>query len=296
MNNTYDADDGFTWVLLRGLGRDSRHWMSFPLQMANAFPKSRIVCLDLPGNGVLCGQDSPKTIKAAVDNYRQQLQGMDIQAPYSLCALSMGGMVSLEWLYRYPQEVLHAVVINTSTALVNAWYRRLRPQALLRLLWASLRGVRRKEQEVFKLTTQLVDDSETVVCAWQGFAEQCPVTGTNLLRQILAATGYSLRDIDYPERVMVVSSANDQLVHPHCSRDIARKWELPYYVHPTAGHDLPLDDPSWLIFQIKEWLAVYANNETWLTDRDELRDDVVPHLFSSLARESSPLAGDPGIS
>ena len=296
MNSTYDPNQGLTWVLLRGLGRDSRHWMTFPQLMGNAFPQSRLVCLDLPGNGALCNEESPKSIKAAVESYRQQLLDLEIPPPYSLCALSMGGMVALEWLHRYPDEILHAVVINTSTAFVNPFFKRLRPFALLRLLRAALAGVRRKEAEVFNLTTNMLADSAGIVATWQSFADECPVSTRNLLRQIFAAARYSLRDIDYPERVMVVNSARDELVHPRCGRDIARKWELPHYVHPEAGHDLPLDDPSWLIFQIKEWLDVYANKESWLTASDELHNDVVPRLFASFKQEvADSLPGEPRL-
>jgi hypothetical protein len=40
------------------------------------------------------------------------------------------------------------------------------------------------------------------------------------------------------------------LVSPECSKKLAKHWGLPVLWHDRAGHDLPLDDPDWLVAQI----------------------------------------------
>ena len=57
---THNTPD--TWVLLRGLTREQRHWGGFPKLLAEQLPGAHIVALDLPGNGRLCAQTSPATV------------------------------------------------------------------------------------------------------------------------------------------------------------------------------------------------------------------------------------------
>ena len=45
-----------TWVFLRGLVRERRHWGKFPADFQRECPDADIVTLDLPGNGAA---DSP---------------------------------------------------------------------------------------------------------------------------------------------------------------------------------------------------------------------------------------------
>jgi hypothetical protein len=41
----------------------------------------------------------------------------------------------------------------------------------------------------------------------------------------------------------------DVLVSPQCSATLAHRWQVELRIHPDAGHDLPLDDPAWVIQQ-----------------------------------------------
>ncbi|HBH40280.1 MAG TPA: alpha/beta hydrolase, partial [Curvibacter sp.] len=42
-----------TWVLLRGLSRETGHWGGFVEAFAQPLPQARVPALDLPGNGQL---------------------------------------------------------------------------------------------------------------------------------------------------------------------------------------------------------------------------------------------------
>ena len=55
---------GQTWVLLRGLMREQRHWGAFVELLAKAFPQHQVVTLDLPGNGLLHQRASPWRVSA----------------------------------------------------------------------------------------------------------------------------------------------------------------------------------------------------------------------------------------
>ena len=54
--------------------------------------------------------------------------------------------------------------------------------------------------------------------------------------------------------MLLLQSLGDHLVNPVCSTRIAGHWRWPLVSHPTAGHDLTLDDGEWVIAQIRAWL------------------------------------------
>jgi pimeloyl-ACP methyl ester carboxylesterase len=119
-----------TWVLLRGLMREQRHWGNFTQQFAQAHPHERIITLDFAGNGALYQQASATSIGAMVEQARGQVQQQlqqQVEGKIKLLAISLGGMVAVAWAERYPQELQRMVLINTSLAPHNPFYQRLRP-------------------------------------------------------------------------------------------------------------------------------------------------------------------------
>ncbi|WP_457307042.1 alpha/beta fold hydrolase, partial [Polaromonas sp. P5_E6] len=105
-----------TWVLLRGLTREARHWGDFPLQLQEATGRSpgQIITLDLPGNGKWCGQRSPLSVEEMVEAVRRQLAAQGVRPPYAVLAMSLGGMAAASWAQRYPDEISRLVLVNTS--------------------------------------------------------------------------------------------------------------------------------------------------------------------------------------
>ena len=55
--------------------------------------------------------------------------------------------------------------------------------------------------------------------------------------------------------ILLLASLGDRLVSPRCSERIARAWNAPLRMRPDAGHDLPLDDPDWVLGQLLDWHA-----------------------------------------
>ena len=106
-----------TWVLLRGLTREARHWGGFAQQLAAALPAAEtapVVALDLPGNGAFHREASPRSVRGMTDFARAQLLARGLPPPYHLLAMSLGAMVAADWARQYPGEVLRLVLVNTS--------------------------------------------------------------------------------------------------------------------------------------------------------------------------------------
>jgi pimeloyl-ACP methyl ester carboxylesterase len=243
-----------TWVFLRGWAREARHWGDFPAQFRAAMPDAQIVEIDPPGGGRFHAQRSLLTVESMVEHARAWLRGQGIAAPYHLLGLSLGGIMSLDWAARHPGEVAACVVLNTSLRPFSAFYERIRPRnyaTLLRVLLERDPGAR--ETAIFRLTSsgELRTD---IVSAWTRCATEQPMSRGNALRQLAAAARYRAPSAPPSVPVLVLASEGDRLVDPGCSRSLAKAWQLPIALHPTAGHDLALDDGPWVAAQVRRWL------------------------------------------
>jgi len=245
-----------TWVLLRGWAREARHWGGFPDALQQALPAGdRVLAIDLPGNGARHAQKSPTRVADAVQAVRRELQQQGDTGPYAVVALSLGGMVSLQWAALHPTELSACVLINSSARGLAPLWRRLRPSsypALLAILRPGLASAGR-EARILALTSNVRQGDRALAVAWGRYADEHPVSRRNAMRQLLAAARFRLPQSRPAVPMLVLASARDGLVSPSCSRALALRWGLPLHVHPEAGHDLPLDDPQWVIRQILEW-------------------------------------------
>lgn len=242
-----------TWILLRGLTRESGHWGRFPGQLAACLPRARILALDLPGNGSLHRLPSPHRVPDMVAACRTQLAQQAVEGPVHLLAMSLGAMVALEWASAQPHEVAGTVLINTSFAGLSPFHQRLRPASYPTLLGVLLgRDARAREAAILRLTSAHADPA--VLEHWVALRRRHPVAAGNALRQLAAAARYRLPAQPPTVPLLLLSGARDALVDPRCSRALAAHWQLPHREHPGAGHDLPLDAGDWVAEQIVAWL------------------------------------------
>lgn len=245
------------WVLLRGLGRDSRHWEAFPEQMQAAFPGDRVTCLNLPGTGPHQQSHCPATIGDMVDWLRQHYAPSLKQQPLHLLCLSMAGLLAADWMHRYPEEIAAAVMINTSARL-SPRHQRMRPRARLSLLLAALSSMPKREATLVRLTSNRHGDNTDLANRWRIFQQQQPVALSTLWKQFRAAGRYEPLPVSQP--LLLLASNQDQMVDPDCSAALARFWSAELRLHRSAGHDLPLDDSAWLLNQLQRWLHSIADH------------------------------------
>jgi pimeloyl-ACP methyl ester carboxylesterase len=247
-----------TWVLLRGLMREARHWGEFATAFQAQLPGTRVVTVDLPGNGRLHRMRSPWRIEEMSEGVRRELAARGLAPPYYLLGLSMGAMVAVAWAALYPQELRGCVLINASLRRFDPFYRRLRPRAYPALLSILSGNAEQQERAILRLTSCRGDAQTGVLADWLRYRRESPVARRNALRQLIACALYRapLRKPNAP--MLVLASAMDGLVDPRCSRKLAAQWKTALAVHPAAGHDLPLDDAAWVARQVRDWLAAGA--------------------------------------
>lgn len=254
-----------SWVLLRGLTREARHWGALPQQIAkmlaqtNGLEAQAVLALDLPGNGAFCGLASPRAVRAMVESARQQLRTKGLPPPYRLLAMSLGGMVAADWAQQYPHEIARLVLINTSLRASSGVTERLRPQNWLSLArlaarWHDAAQAKYVERMIHRLTCNRLASREADIAAWVAIRHDAPVSAANAWRQLWAAAAF---DGAAAPRcpVLVLSSKDDRLVNPRCSTRLASAWQAEHHEHAWAGHDLPHDDADWLCQRLADWLG-----------------------------------------
>ena len=244
------------WVLLRGLTRDSRHWGDFPSRLRAAVGDAELVALDLPGNGAMNRLASPLQVEAMAEWCRGELARRGLRPPYRVVAMSLGAMVTASWALSHPEELAGCVLINTSLR-PSPFYWRLQPPNYAPFLALMLFGGRAESWEhvIFRATSNRPELAGEILPVWVAWYRRYPVSRANALRQIFAAWRYGPPKARPKPPILLLASTRDCLVDVRCSRELAARWGVPLVEHPTAGHDLPLDDGQWLADQVAVWLA-----------------------------------------
>lgn len=233
-------------VLIRGLLRESRHWLHFPVLLSEKLQRP-VFALDLPGCGALYQEKSAVSVPALRKQLQQQwaqgypqYQGQAVH----LVAISMGGMLALDWALTAPEQVKSVVLINSSSAGLNPFWQRLLPGNYLKVLLCLLAGPIQREELIWQMTVNSPVQPD-VLKQWQQWAIENPVSRINALRQLWAASRFQVTQQPACP-VCVVSGLADQLVSPRCSQALANQLNAALLTHADAGHDLPLEAGHWL--------------------------------------------------
>ncbi len=238
------------WIFLRGLARESGHWLDF----VNACEQQlswQCHPLDLPGFGSEYLQRSPLTVSAIRRALQCQLK-LPAHEPLGIVALSLGGMVALDWLDAEPQRFSHAILINASTADCPAW-QRLKISALPLLLRSLCAGrPATREQAILNMVSNCQADQPSVLAQHCSLYRRRPPTRRNVLCQLWAAAHFKApAALAAHQQISLIASRGDRMVSWRCSAKLAKHYDGALYLHNSAGHDLPLDAGQWLIQQFK---------------------------------------------
>ena len=240
------------WLFLRGLSRESGHWQPFVDDCAVRLGW-QCHTLDLPGFGSEHQRPSPLTI-ADIRGDLQQRFCLPNDEPFGIVALSLGGMVALDWLHMEPQRIRQLILINSSSGDCPLW-QRLRPRALPQVLRGLCsRAVDAQERAILEMVSNRHDNDKALLSHYRDLRMRHPIRRRNVLRQLWAASRFHAPSTLPAERLLFLASRADRMVSWLCSQQLANRYQAPITVHQSAGHDLPLDDPEWLIQRFGEHL------------------------------------------
>lgn len=242
------------FVLIRGLGRESGHWLDFPIQLTSQFPDWKVDLEDLPGFGVRREMPFPRSIDIATDIIREEVLTKPA-AKRVLIAMSLGGMIAADWIFRHPDDFAAAILVNTSFKGVSTVLERLQPEGFYALTRAAFENEpMERERRVLHLISNHRSERERALPKWAEIESQRPVQKVAFLTQLMAASKFKIPRGRPEIPVLIVNSKRDRMVNPISSERVAERWRCSLVTHPTAGHDLPLDDGPWLAKTIAQWL------------------------------------------
>jgi pimeloyl-ACP methyl ester carboxylesterase len=248
------------FYLIRGLIREQGHWGKFLVELQGAFPDAKISTFDIPGAGIYCTGLSPLSIRKIVDHIRQDYLKARLENESAhLIAISLGGMIAVEWMKRHPEDFEAATLINTSLGGFSPVFHRLIPSALFYLMKVPFLKGRDKESRILRLVSNHKNVFDETLNLWERIQKDRPVSLSNTIRQLLAAATYRPGDFCPKIPLLIIGATNDRMVDVSCSRIIAKKWNVPIIEHPTGGHDLTSDAPQWVAREIKK---VSGDSET----------------------------------
>lgn len=247
------------WIFIRGLAREVRHWGDFVQKFESKFPQSKVYCLELPGVGDKRNLNFPYTIKECVKELRKEfvLNLKNKDESNSILGISMGGMIAHQWCDLYPEDFKSLVLINTSAGNASLPWKRMKLQAVLQSLKIFLEKNVVKREELILSMVSNVKIKDEVLKSWVAYANEKPMSKSNFIRQILAAARYKAPTQVFL-KTLILNSIEDHMVDPECSVDLfnllkQNNFNLKLTRHPNAGHDLPLDDPDWVIECIQDF-------------------------------------------
>lgn len=238
------------YVLLRGLVRGNGHWGNFLTVLKAINPRAEIEIYEIPGNGTRCQETTPLDPFEVISDFRQRSEFVRNKEPFILCGISLGGMLALKWVELFPEEIAKAFVVNSSLKSLSPFFHRLRFENYLLIMRIFLvRSSDVREHRILEITSNRNDLDPKIIDQLVTFSRNHPVSEWNVFRQLYLAGKIHISQNLNPS-IKIIQSIQDRLVDPKCSQKIAEYLQAELIVHPTAGHDIPLDDPEWLAKQL----------------------------------------------
>ena len=243
------------WILLRGLSREARHWHDFT-ELMQQKAQGQILTLDLPGFGTEKNRNCPVTIKANTEDIRERwLQAKENfeSTEWGLLGISMGGMIALDWAHRYPYDFKRLVVLNSSSKDTGGALQRFSLYGWFQTFMSLIKKGQHaeSEKEILKMVSNLRQNDPQVLEAFAQISKESNITMGKIICQLMASSQFMLPPtVKVP--TLILASIKDHLVDVRCSKLMAERLQAQIKFHPTAGHDLTLDDPQWCVDRIFE--------------------------------------------
>ncbi len=248
------------FILIRGLGRESEHWGDFPKRLQTKIPNAIVKCIDLPGTGENLAMASPFHMRELSEFVRSETEFIKTklnlgQIKTFILAPSLGGMIAADWMLSYPKDLSGAILINTSFASWSTIFERLQPKSYHHILQIVLRekDSYARESEVVRMVSNDKDKFLDHAKSWAKVFATRPIQITTILRQLMAAHEFHPPKVKVETPALLLASAEDRMVNPKCSELIQKVWDCEMAIHPWAGHDIPLDDPDWVVEKTANW-------------------------------------------
>lgn len=239
-------------ALLRGLGRESGHWDPEFLSLLSS--QYDVTLLDYPGCGAFLNDTFPNSIEQVLEHLNKQIEE---KQPLFLVAISLGGMVALDWAKNFPEKFSGMVLINSSAKDLSPFYKRMSPAAMFSVTKAiaQARIPEKAEQEIVEIVANNKSKYAATIKSWTQIAKLRPTSLKNIAKQLWLGAHFHSPEAPLKVPLQFLVSEQDRFVDPSCSKNLAAKYSSAVASHNTGGHDLVIDDPHWVFEQIQMFIS-----------------------------------------
>lgn len=242
-------------VLLRGLVREKRHWGDFIGELKNKLPDHKIITPEIPGVGEYKDITSPPNFDEMIhfmrDKCKDELKGQETL----IMAMSLGGMIAKRWDELYPDDFKKLVLVNTSFKGINPIIKRLQPNSIKKFFKLFMTPkIEDRELGILRMVSNNWSEHPKLLKEWSAIQRDAPVSRKSFINQMRAALSYTPSKEKPKAQLLYLAGKKDRLCSYHCSEKLQELWGGELALHPTAGHDLPIDDGPWLAQKIKDFI------------------------------------------
>ena len=253
-----DEGQGAPLVFIHGFPLDHTMWR---YQIAEFRSTHRVLAVDLPGFGQSPAAPGEMSIIGFADQLAEFLDGIEITERITLCGLSMGGSIALQFALRHPQRLSRLILCDCRAAADSAEAQKMRhdladrvlregPECVAQAMPARLFAASTLEQQ-----SGIVHSIQSVI---RSTASSSVAGGSRALayREDVVAR---LPEIATPTLVIVGSEDVISTVAEmqQMSQAIPR---ATFAEVAGAGHMAPLESPALVNSAIRDWLRRYQGN------------------------------------
>lgn len=244
-----------TIFLIRGLTRESGHWGEFPDSLKKINREVSIQFIDLPGSGKFVNKKSPISISKIVDFLRSEIL-IDKSQTNILLASSLGGIVAMNWVIRFPNDFNGIVTLSSTYKGVCKTFERMKPQMWLEIIALMFTSnLSKREQIILNFNSNNDSFKSKNLEKWVEIQKNRKMTRSNMIRQSIAGLRFNFKtkpEINVP--LLIVGSKSDKLVCVKCIKKTHAFLGGDLLLHETAGHSITLDEPDWMATELMIWL------------------------------------------
>jgi len=245
--------------LMIGLTKESEHWDDLFIEtLKKKYDGCEVIAMDLPGAGRFLDMKSPLTMGGIVrqtrKSYQEFFQDND-EYNNIMVSISLGGMVSIEWLRIFPKDFQQFVIVNSSLKGICSLTERVQPSAIgkfFKIFLANKAEV--KEDLILKLCGNSQEAYTRNYDKWVKLSHDRPMSKENMVRQVVAG---AIFNPDFTPQIpfYIIAARHDRLASYTCSQKLHQKWGGKFHLieDEKVGHGVHIDAPVQLANLIHEW-------------------------------------------
>ncbi|MFO1007420.1 MAG: alpha/beta fold hydrolase [Planctomycetaceae bacterium] len=251
-----DIGQGAPLLFIHGFPLDHTMWRH---QIDDLQADYRVLAVDLPGFGQSQAPRSDMSIAGFADCIAEFLDRIGMTKPITLCGLSMGGSIALQFALRHPQRLARLILCDCRAMVDAPEAQKMRLDLAERVLTegpefvAAAMPARLFAAKTIEQHPDIVQSIQAVI---RSTASTSVAGGSRALahrEDVVSRLG----EIRVP--TLIIVGSEDVISTSGEMKAMAERIPLSRHVEiPGAGHMAPLEAPAQVNTEIRSWLASHS--------------------------------------